>query len=262
MKQKINSVVQHFFNVNELSSLPIERLQHAQAEAPYTAIFPLLEILHPASNNTKEKKWINASIHANNLLWWQFIEVAMDDDKYELKEKIIENIQIEEKEEVKIIVKEVNTEKIEEEVSESISYTLSKIKESLNIPVEHTNVWVDLEPYHTVDYFASQGIKIGLDVEPKDKLGKQLKSFTQWLKTMRRIGPTPENVLIDNETEQQVITNAAHSIAKDEIVTETMADVLEKQGKIGKAIEVYKQLSILYPEKSVYFAAKIKQIKA
>lgn len=261
MKQLINSVVQHFFNVNELSSLPMERLQHAQTEAPYAAIFPLLELLHSSSNTTKEKKWINASIHANNLLWWQFIDIAIQDDGYELREKNIDNIQIEEKEEVDIIVKEVHTEKTEEQVSESISSTLSKIKQSLDVPVQHTNVWVDLEPYHTVDYFASQGIKIGLDVEPKDKLGKQLKSFTQWLKTMRRIGPTPENVLIDDETEQQVINNAAHSITKDEIVTETMAEVLEKQGKIDKAIEVYKQLSILYPEKSVYFAAKIKQIK-
>ena len=33
-------------------------------------------------------------------------------------------------------------------------------------------------PYHMVDYFASQGIKLVLEDNPPDQFGKQLKSFT------------------------------------------------------------------------------------
>lgn len=42
------------------------------------------------------------------------------------------------------------------------------------------------EPLFATDYFASQGIKLSEDVQSSDKLGKQLKSFTEWLKTIKK----------------------------------------------------------------------------
>ncbi|MCH5597658.1 hypothetical protein [Niabella ginsengisoli] len=41
-------------------------------------------------------------------------------------------------------------------------------------------------PYYTVDYFAAQGIKLG-DQNANDRFGTQLKSFTDWLKYMKRL---------------------------------------------------------------------------
>lgn len=46
----------------------------------------------------------------------------------------------------------------------------------------------------------------------------------------------------------------------DFFVTETMAKIYAQQGKIGKAKKTYKLLSLKYPEKSVYFAARIKNL--
>jgi len=40
-----------------------------------------------------------------------------------------------------------------------------------------------------------------------------------------------------------------------------MAEVWEKQGNAAKAIEVYTKLSLLDPSKSLYFAAKIEDLK-
>lgn len=117
------------------------------------------------------------------------------------------------------------------------------------------------EPYHTVDYFASQGIKFKEEEKPKDKFGQQLKSFTEWLKTMKRL-PVQEIVKeVDTGIEKKVEQLAEHSIVDREVITEAMADVWEKQGNTGKAIEVYNKLSLLNPSKSSYFAAKIKQLK-
>ena len=48
---------------------------------------------------------------------------------------------------------------------------------------------ITFEPFHTIDYFASQGIKLRAEDLSKDKLGKQLKSFTEWLRSMKRIAP-------------------------------------------------------------------------
>ena len=46
----------------------------------------------------------------------------------------------------------------------------------------------------------------------------------------------------------------------DNLVTEPLAELYAKQGKIDKAIELYKKLSLLNPEKRTYFASKIKNL--
>ena len=43
------------------------------------------------------------------------------------------------------------------------------------------------EPLYTTDYFASQGIKLSEQALATDKLGKQMKSFTEWLKSMKKL---------------------------------------------------------------------------
>ncbi len=116
------------------------------------------------------------------------------------------------------------------------------------------------EPYHTIDYFASQGIKLTLEENPSDTLGKQLKSFTDWLKTMRRLPQKDREVVPDRAAEQAVQTSAAHSVLGKDVVTETMAEVLAKQGMREKARVVYEKLSLLNPDKRAYFAAKIEQL--
>src|SRR5450755_1884019 len=46
-------------------------------------------------------------------------------------------------------------------------------------------------PYHVIDYFASQGIKLVIEDQPADNFGKQLKSFTDWLKVMKKLPDRP-----------------------------------------------------------------------
>jgi hypothetical protein len=47
----------------------------------------------------------------------------------------------------------------------------------------------------------------------------------------------------------------------DDILTEKYANLLLQQSKYEKALQVFEKLSLKYPEKSVYFAARIKEIK-
>jgi len=120
---------------------------------------------------------------------------------------------------------------------------------------------VPIEPLHTIDYFASQGIKADSALEGKDKLSVKLKSFTDWLKTMKRIHPEKFNAHIDTNTQSAIQHIAEHSNESKEVVTETMAEVFARQGLNQKAAEVYHKLSLLNPDKRVYFAAKIAQLK-
>ena len=119
------------------------------------------------------------------------------------------------------------------------------------------------EPFHTVDYFASQGIKFKIDENPTDKFSKQLKSFTEWLKTMKKL-PTGEIIPATApapSVEQKVEQLAETSLNKADVITEAMAEVWEKQGNPEKAIEIYQKLSLLEPSKSPYFATRISGLK-
>ena len=117
-------------------------------------------------------------------------------------------------------------------------------------------------PYHMVDYFASQGIKLILEDNPPDQFGKQLKSFTDWLKVMKKLPPRPSSEKEDEKVNEQIRHFAAHSIEERDILTESMAEVLAKQGMYENAIALFQKLSLIYPPKSAYFASRIEQLKA
>ena len=129
---------------------------------------------------------------------------------------------------------------------------------------ESSSSELSFEPYHTIDYFASQGIKISKEDLEKDQFGQQLKRFTDWLKGMKKV-PTSfvsEEVSTDNEVTEKVASDAAVSITGSTIDTEAMASVWVKQGKIQQAIHIYQKLSLLNPDKSHYFATKIDNLKS
>jgi hypothetical protein len=155
---------------------------------------------------------------------------------------------------------------IKEEPLKPISENLTDLKKALKLPSLKDEPQggaenlITFEPFHTVDYFASQGIKLSLEESSKDKFGKQLKSFTEWLKTMKRLPATQMNK-IQGPAEKQVENLAAHSVQSSEIVTEAMAEVWLRQGNKTKAIEIYRKLSLLNPSKNAYFASKIELLK-
>jgi hypothetical protein len=127
--------------------------------------------------------------------------------------------------------------------------------------IDPSKAELSFEPYHTVDYFASQGVKVKDEEKPKDRFSVQLKSFTEWLKTMKRIPPAEMTTVTTATEEKKVEQMAERSISDREVVTEAMAEVWEKQGNHEKAREIYRKLSLLDPPKSSYFAAKIELLK-
>ncbi len=119
---------------------------------------------------------------------------------------------------------------------------------------------LEFEPLYTIDYFASQGIILNEEALKNDKLYQQVRSFTGWLKSMKKLHPgrLPEQ----NEVIERIIQNASErSNVGADVLTEAMAEVLVKQNKKEKAIEMYEKLSLMNPSKSAYFAAKIENLK-
>lgn len=104
---------------------------------------------------------------------------------------------------------------------------------------------------------------------------QKLKDISSTKEKENRPSKSQENSLIDKFiTEEPKIKRPAKSeffspvnMAKMSMVedltfvTETLAKIYEKQGNYTKAINAYKNLILKYPEKSTYFAARIKAIK-
>ncbi len=169
--------------------------------------------------------------------------------------------------EPKIEIEEVKAEPIIEEVQNfpGVNADLANFKNEWAKPTETLATQplpFETEPYYTIDYFASQGIKFDYSQEPHDRLTTKMLRFTDWLKKMKTVKPEQEVTMSDDPELDSAIQNIASiSNQSREIVTETMAEIFAKQGKTEKAIQLYIKLSFLIPDKSAYFATQIKELK-
>ncbi len=257
-------------------------LEQITKDHPYfsPAQFYLLQKTEPSSE-TYKKQAATTALFFNNPHWLNFqLQQTVESNEEikiiplpEISFEETTNINVEEKPDIAIeptieLKHNENEPDDEEEDNAIMEKEIETMKLELKMPPENSkNDNLLFEPMHLVDYFASQGIKLSDEVQQGDKLGNQLKSFTEWLKTMKKIHSGENEKLsqtLINATEQtdtviQIL--AEKSNTEDEILTEAMAEVFAKQGKKDKALELYQKLSLLNPSKIAYFAAKIENLK-
>jgi hypothetical protein len=147
---------------------------------------------------------------------------------------------------------------IENKITNLISEQLAQFKEP--VAQEQLSFEAEMTPLQR-DYFAAQGIEIDLSKVPQDKFTKQLRSFTAWLKVLKNKDGSPQIAEIGEDQEKAIAAIAEKANTTADVITEAMAEVWLKQGNKRKAIDVYSKLSFIFPEKSVYFASKIEQLK-
>jgi hypothetical protein len=163
-------------------------------------------------------------------------------------------------------------------------------------PTQHTRQEKPLiYPIYTEDYFLQQGEKISpvlpTDIdslktaETAEEAAKSLMvmmSFSEWLlhfksSTEKQKEETKDQralktmwqkeklaAAIEEENEEipeNVFEMAVNSITKEDgLASESLADIYIKQGKLDKAIDMYRKLSLRNPQKNAYFARKIEEI--
>lgn len=232
-----------------------EQLHKLITDHPYFSPAQFYLLQHAAENTEDQQKLATkTSILFNNNYWLNFqLLDSAENDHPNTEEKLI--FTEEKKEEPVIITQPETPESKNEPVEIKNEVPPNEVK-----PDSKDGVMI-FEPLHTTDYFASQGIKLSEEIKPTDKLGRQMKSFTEWLKTMKKISPEKIQAGHTNQADEAIQTLAEKSNTEDEILTETMAEVLVQQGKREKAVEVYEKLSLSNPSKSAYFAAKIEHLK-
>lgn len=145
-------------------------------------------------------------------------------------------------------------------------------------------------PVYTEDYFLQQGEKIPADMPIEiDSLRPDehrslmvMMSFSEWLlhfkstterqkeenkdqralKTMWQKEKLAAAIEEENEEiPENVFEMAVNSITREDgLMSESLAEIYVKQGKLDKAVEMYRKLSLRNPQKNAYFADKIKEI--
>ncbi len=103
--------------------------------------------------------------------------------------------------------------------------------------------------------FAAFLHKPGADLTEKQQ--KQQDIIDRFLKENPRISSQKEAVAAPNPP--AIVDNSVEE--DNELVSETLADILLKQGKNQKALGIYEKLCLKYPEKSSYFANQIENLK-
>ncbi len=248
---------------NILQTNNIDLLAKAQANTKEYPYFDMAYIAKAIADNKNAAYIYQAAWYTNNNKWLQYLLQneyiglqTIVNNNITAAPKVTESTSIETSEIVEKI--ELLAQKEAPEDVELLPFNLPSLSTKPNTES------ISFEPFHTVDYFASQGIKPTAAADGTDKLSLQLKSFTAWLKTMKKVDTKlPENDMPTATTADITVVNMAeNSLNNNEILTETMADVLVKQGKTNAAITMYEKLSLQDSNKSAYFAEIIKDLKS
>ena len=259
MNSATDQLVRSILQKESLEQCNVQELQQLSARYPFFAPVQLLlaKKLQPVDPGQYKVSFEKASLLFHDPLWLRNLLSEAGD-------VVIQN------NEASFVSPSLPAEVIEKEPEPEIESETEREREpepAIKIPglkieaIDPAKTGLLFEPYHTIDYFASQGIKFKEEEKPKDNFGQQLKSFTEWLKVLK-VTPISEIVQhSDINTEQKVEQLAGQSLQDNEVVTETMAEVWEKQGNSEKAIDIYYKLSLLEPSKRAYFAAKIEELK-
>ena len=295
MKSIRDKALLHLTGQSTLQMVPIDQLESLVQTYPY---FAPATLLYHAKCKTEgalsnyEDTLGKSFLFTDNPLWTSYLfqesevteEVGMPETPVNDKPAVTisKTIDIPTMDDVRDIIKSIDPRKVpdnppevdetEEEYEEPVdelplpdgklSDLLSEQLADFKKPIDAgTQLEIETERLHTIDYFASQGIKIDLSKIPQDKLTSQLRKFTDWLKQMKHVNNEAADLGTGSDLEHAVALIAENSNESREVVTETMAEVLEKQGQLDKAIQLYIKLSFINPEKTAYFAAKIQQLK-
>jgi hypothetical protein len=244
MKTSVQYFTRQLFDRNSTEDIELHEVDELIRKFPYFIPSRLIrDRVELRENNLEEN---NSALYFNNQLWYQHLLTAKEISDETENSLLPETRDSSQPVRVEITNENSNSQNAADPVGQTTQQPET----------------IAFEPYHTIDYFASQGIKLAPADLSKDKFGQQLKSFTEWLKSMKRL-PAAESVPAPDLSSQQTVVKAAeHSIEEREVLTEAMAEVWAKQGNTEKAKEVYHKLSLQNPSKSSYFAAKIDELNS
>ena len=138
-----------------------------------------------------------------------------------------------------------------------------QLAKALTTPVEDTVV--EVEPgfksrrrkKDALDSFIDQIVVTKQELSPEsEKHKEQIEMIDQFIKIQPSISGAKDKQAPNND-----LSTIKTGEFGDHIVSETLVEILLKQGKKEKAIEVLKKLIWKFPQKKAYFAAQIEELR-
>tara|TARA_R110002049_G_scaffold309091_1_gene516712 strand:- start:1252 stop:2148 length:897 start_codon:yes stop_codon:yes gene_type:complete len=159
-------------------------------------------------------------------------------------EKILDGNLFESKEPIVIVKEEVSIETEKLNLGEPLNFTK---KEKFSFAK-----WLELTTPSSEEEIVQPHPL--LEKEKKPRKSKKFDLIDKFIANNPKIVPT-KNI------ESKIDISSSVKFNKDELMTETLAKVYLEQKKYKKAIQAYKILSLKYPEKSSFFADRIKSVE-
>ena len=236
------------WQTNNLAKNATEQLTKDAKHYPYFSALQLLYCANDTALNNNHKAQnihLSAAYKGNLFLWWKnFITFKTINAKTDVDDLILPPF-------VDNYFAAQKISATEQEVDNYVEEQILVKEKTAPAEVDENSLMITMSFDEWLHYFKQKK-----EQEKKDLEGKQALR-AMWQK---------EKLSAANEEENELIPENVFKMAIDSIhlgentVSESLAQIMLNQGKTDKAIEMYRKLSLLNPEKSSYFAHKIKEV--
>lgn len=244
--------VKYLENPTTMDEPAIGHLASIVGEYPYfqTAHLLYIKALHDNKSIRYSAQLKIAGAYAGDRsMLFRLIKQQMARPVVEAPKPVIENIEL--------FVEEPETAvQSSEEVLELMDFDFSIAEEAspVNSKAEQSNIQPQFLDY-VYNLEQKPPLQPEVAVEAKHKRSSQL--IDAFIEKNPRIVPRSDM----NEQPQKQQDISENSTSESDFLTETLAEIYIRQKNYAKAANIYQKLLLLFPQKSVYFAQKIEQLK-
>ncbi|MFK5958800.1 MAG: hypothetical protein QM495_08010 [Lutibacter sp.] len=247
-------------NPKSINTLKTQQLEEIVDEFPYFQSAKALWL--NGLNKTKSYKYNSAlkktaAYTINRKVLFDFITSPIFINKINLKEELLEDIEIIEAETVKILHQKI-TDSLDASIEEKVAIkpSVKKIEETTQQASEILEIGKPIQFSSIEPHSFNEWMQL-VNQKPIEREQKEIDKFSvidTFIKTNPKIKPVDKN-------RKNTDISKESSKENNSLMTETLAKVYLEQKKYENAIKAYHILSLKYPEKSGFFADRIKAIK-
>ena len=254
-------------NPESIDAFKTQQLDEVVNEYPYFQSARAIQLkgLHKTSsfkyNQTLKK---TASYTIDRKVLFEFITSQIFIDPRNKEEAILEDTEVFKAETIKILHKKI-TDTVTNEIvaNESIAIQEQKIEEKATeiLEIGKPINFKSSEPHSFNEWMQLIAQKPIIREELTNEIDKENRKSADTFNLIDRfIETNPKIKLVDKNLKDGDISFSS-STENESLMTETLAKVYLEQRKYENAIKAYRILSLKYPEKSGFFADRIKAIK-